>query len=154
MGVAELPPGGTIPPRSPRLTGPGRAVVCGAVNDTNDRAITPEEIANGRLLAAVAYLPGLCFIGLLGFPENRYVGLHARQGFVLLLIEIVVAIAFGIFDASIGQIPWVGLILGAILKFVVWMAVLLVTVYGVAKGASGEPARLPFLAEAADKVPF
>ena len=136
------------------MTGSGRPVVSGAVTDTNDRTITPEEIANGRLLAAVAYLPGLCFIGLLAFPENRYVGLHARQGFVLLLIEILVAIAFAIFDASIGQIPWVGLILGAILKFVVWMALLLVTAYGVAKGASGEPARIAFLAEAADKVPF
>jgi len=136
------------------LTRPVRPVVSGAVNDTNDRAITPEEIANGRLLAAVAYLPGLCFIGLLGFPENRYVGLHARQGFVLLMIEILVAIGFGIYDASLGQIPWVGLILGAILKFLVWMALLLVTAYGVAKGASGEPARIVFLAEAADKVPF
>lgn len=131
-----------------------RPVLSGAVTDTNDRTITPEEIANGRLLAAVAYLPGLCFIGLLGFPENRYVGLHARQGFVLLLLEILVAIAFGIYDASLGRIPWVGLVLGAILKFAVWMALLVVTAYGVAKGASGEPARLPFLAEAADKVPF
>ena len=136
------------------MTRPARPVVSGAVNDTNDRAITPEEIANGRLLAAVAYLPGLCFIGLLGFPENRYVGLHARQGFVLLMLEILVAIGFGIYDASLGQIPWVGLILGAILKFLVWMALLLVTAYGVAKGASGEPARIAFLAEAADKVPF
>ena len=136
------------------MTRHARPVVSGAVNDTNDRAITPEEIANGRLLAAVAYLPGLCFIGLLGFPENRYVGLHARQGFVLLMLEILVAIGFGIYDASLGQIPWVGLILGAILKFLVWMALLLVTAYGVAKGASGEPARIAFLAEAADKVPF
>jgi uncharacterized membrane protein len=124
------------------------------MNDSSEQAITPEEIANGRLLAAVAYLPGLCFVGLLGFPENRYVGFHARQGFVLLLLEILVAIAFGIFDASIGRIPYVGLVLGAILKFAVWMALLLIAAYGVAKGASGEVARMPFLGEAADKVPF
>ena len=136
------------------MTHHGRPVVSGAVNKPGDGSITPEEIANGRLLAAVAYLPALCFIGLLGFPENRYVGFHARQGFVLLLLEILVGLAFGIFDASIGRIPWVGLVLGAILKFAVWMALLLVTAYGVAKGASGETARIPFLAEAADKVPF
>lgn len=136
------------------MTGPPRPVVSGPVNDSSEGTITPEEIASGRLLAAVAYLPGLCFIGLLGFPENRYVGFHARQGFVLLLLEILVAIAFGIFDASIGRIPYVGLVLGAVLKFAVWMAILLIAAYGVAKGASGEVARMPFLAEAADKVPF
>lgn len=124
------------------------------MNQTPQHAVTPEEIANGRLLAAVAYLPGLCFIGLLGLHENRYVGFHARQGFILLLVEIVVGIAFGIFDASLGRIPVVGLVLGSLLKFVVWMGLLAVTVYGVAKGASGEMARIPFLAEAADKVPF
>jgi len=124
------------------------------VNETSEPSITQEEISNGRLIAAVSYLPGLCFIGLLGFPENRYTVFHARQGFVLFLVEIVVAIAFGIFDASLGRIPWVGLILGAILKFVVWIGLLIVTVYGVAKGASGELARVPFLGEAADKVPF
>ena len=136
------------------MTGPPRPVVSGPVNDSSEGTITPEEIASGRLLAAVAYLPGLCFIGLLGFPENRYVGFHARQGFVLLLLEILVAIAFWIFDASIGRIPYVGLVLGAVLKFAVWMAILLIAAYGVAKGASGEVARMPFLAEAADKVPF
>lgn len=118
------------------------------------RAITPEEIANGRLLAAVSYLPGLCFVGLLALPENGYVGFHARQGFVLFLLEIFVGIALLMFDASIGRIPYVGLVLGALLKFAVWMALLLITAYGVAKGASGEMARMPFLADAADKVPF
>ena len=124
------------------------------MNEASEQTITPEEIASGRLLAAVAYLPGLCFIGLLGFPENRYVGFHARQGFILLLMEIVVGIAFLIFDASLGQIPYVGIVLGSILTFAVWMALLVITVYGVAKGASGEVARMPFVAEAADKVPF
>ena len=136
------------------MTQPPRPVLSGPVNDTSEQTITPEEIASGRLLAAVAYLPGLCFIGLLGFPENRYVGFHARQGFILLLLEIVVGIAFLIFDASLGQIPYVGIVLGGILKFAVWMALLLITAYGVAKGASGEVARMPFIAEAADKVPF
>jgi uncharacterized membrane protein len=136
------------------LTQPPRPVVSGPVNEASEQTITPEEIASGRLLAAVAYLPGLCFIGLLGVPENRYVGFHARQGFILLLLEIVVGIAFLIFDASLGQIPYVGIVLGGILKFMVWMALLVITVYGVAKGASGEVARMPFVAEAADKVPF
>jgi uncharacterized membrane protein len=124
------------------------------VSESPERAVTPEEIANGRLLAAVSYLPGLCFVGLLALPENRYVGFHARQGFILFLIEIFTWIALLLFDASIGRIPYVGLVLGALLQFAVWMALLLVTAYGVAKGASGEMARMPFLAEGAEKVPF
>lgn len=122
--------------------------------DAPQGAVPDDEIARGRLLASVAYLPGLCFIGLLGAPENRYVGFHARQGFLLLMLEVVIAIALGIYDGSIGMIPVVGFLVGAILKFILWMSILALTVYGVVKGASGEMARIPVLGEAIEKVPF
>ena len=97
---------------------------------------------------------GLCFIGLLGAPENRYVAFHARQGFLLLLVEVVIAIALAIYDGSVGMIPVVGFLVGALLKFILWMSVLALTVYGVVKGASGEMARIPILGDAVEKVPF
>ncbi len=66
---------------------------CAVPAGSSDDPIPEQEIASGRLLAAVAYLPGLCFIGLLGAPENRFVGFHARQGLLLLLVEIAAWIA-------------------------------------------------------------
>jgi len=116
--------------------------------------IPESDIANGRVLAAVAYLPGLCFLSLFGAPENRYVGFHARQGFLLFLVETIVWVAFMIYDASLGRIPVLGFLVGAVLRFVIGFTLLGATVYGMLKGATGEMVRMPFLRDAIEKVPF
>jgi uncharacterized membrane protein len=116
--------------------------------------IPANEVASGRLLAAVAYLPGLFVIGLMTAPENRYVGFHSRQGFLLLTVEIAAWIAIAIYDASLGRIPLVGFLVGAVVKFAAGMTLLAATAYGVVKGAGGEIARIPYLGDAVPKVPF
>ena len=117
-------------------------------------SIDPEQLERGRLLASVSYLPGLCFLGLLGAPENAFIGLHARQGFLLFLVEIVIAVFFWIYDGTLGRIWLFGPIVGYLIKFPVWTAVLLVTVYGVVRAANGELARIPYLGEQVERVPF
>jgi uncharacterized membrane protein len=117
-------------------------------------SISPEDVERGRLLAAVAYLPGLCFIGLLGAPENAFIGFHARQGFLLLLLEILLTLFFWIYDGTLGRIPYLGPLVGYIVKFVAWTAVLLLTAFGVAKAANGEVARIPSLGDQVERVPF
>jgi uncharacterized membrane protein len=116
--------------------------------------IPERDISTGRLLASVAYLPGLCFVGLLGAPQNRYVGFHARQGFLLFMVELVAWLAIGIYDASLGRIPVLGFLVGAVIKFVAGMGLLAMTVYGVIKGAGGELARIPYLGDSIERVPF
>ena len=116
--------------------------------------ISPEDVERGRLLAAVAYLPGLCFIGLLGAPENAFIGFHARQGFLLLLLEILLTLFFWIYDGTLGRIPYLGPLVGYIVKFVAWTAMLLLTAFGVAKAANGEVARIPYLGDQVERVPF
>jgi len=106
------------------------------------------------VLASVAYLPGLCFLGLLGAPENPFIGFHARQGFLLLLLEIVVALFLAIYDGSLGRIPILGLLVGYLLKFALWTSMLILTVYGVMKGANGEVARIPYLGDQVERIPF
>jgi uncharacterized membrane protein len=117
-------------------------------------AISREEIEKGRLLAAVAYLPGLCFIGLFGAPENRYVRFHARQGLLLFFAEVIACVALAIYDASLGRIPVLGFLIGAVARFVLGFGFLAATVYGVIKGATGEMARIPYLGDAIGKVPL
>jgi len=117
-------------------------------------SINPEDVERGRLLAAVAYLPGLCFLGLLGAPENAFIGFHARQGFLLFALEMALAVFFGIYDATLGRIPFVGPIIGYLVKFAVWTAILLVTAFAAAKAASGEITRLPYLGDHVERVPF
>ena len=115
---------------------------------------TVEEIADGRILAAIAYLPALCFVGFAAAPSNRYVRFHARQGFLLFGVEVVAWTAIWIVSISVGRIPFLGLLVLAAVRLTVGLFLLAVTVYGVAKGASGEFARLPFLGDGIEKVPF
>jgi len=117
-------------------------------------SISEREIVSGRALAAVAYLPGLCFIGLLEAPQNRFVTFHARQGLVLLIVEVIAWIALAIFQGSVGAIPVVGWILTALARLIVGLGFLAVTVYGAAKGASGELVRIPFLGDWAERIEF
>jgi len=116
--------------------------------------ISEREIVSGRALAAVAYLPGLCFVGLLEAPRNRFVRFHARQGLILFLAEITAWIAVAIVDASLGQIPILGVIAGASLRLTLGLGFLAATVYGVAKGLSGETVRFQFLGDLADRLQF
>ena len=117
-------------------------------------SIDPEQLERGRLLAAVSYLPGLCFLGLLGAPENAFIGFHARQGFLLFLVEIVLTVFFWIYDGTLGRIWLIGPVVGYLVKFPVWTAVLLVTVFGVVRAANGEVARIPYLGDQVERVPF
>lgn len=113
-----------------------------------------EEIEVGRILAAVAYLPALCFVGFAAAPTNRYVRFHARQGLILFGVEVAASVGLWIVDASIGRIPYLGLFVSAVAQLAVGLSFLAVTVYGVAKGASGTFARIPFLGDGIEKVPF
>lgn len=117
-------------------------------------SISPEDVERGRLLSAVAYLPGLCFLGLLGAPENAFIGFHARQGFLLFALEGLLAVFFLIYDWTLGRIPYVGPFVGYLVKFIVWTSILLVTAFAAAKAASGEVTRLPYLGEQIERVPF
>lgn len=87
-------------------------------------------------------------------PENPFVAFHARQGLLLLFVEVVVWAALWIYDASLGRIPVIGLLVGAVLHFVCGIALLAATVYGVVKAAVGEMARIPVLGEHVERVPF
>ena len=115
---------------------------------------SPEEIADGRILAAVAYLPALCFVGFAAATDNRYVRFHARQGLLLFAVEVAAWVGLWIVDVSVGRIPFLGVVLVAATRLAVGLALLGVTAYGVANGASGEFARIPLLGDGIEKVPF
>ena len=103
--------------------------------------ISEREIVTGRALAAVAYLPGLFVIGLLDAPRNRFIRFHARQGLVLFLAEAAAFVAILIVEGSLGRIPILGLVVGAVLRLIAGLLFLAVALYGIAKALSGETLR-------------
>ena len=62
--------------------------------------------------------------------------------------------ALAIYDASLGRIPILGFLIGAVMRFVLGLGFLAATIYGAVKGATGEMARIPYLGDAVAKVPF
>ena len=144
-----------IPARFGGLDAPGGACYsCLVTTASPYDSIRPEDVERGRLLAAVAYLPGLCFLGLLGAPENAFIGFHARQGFLLFALEMGLAIFFAIYDGTLGRIPYLGPFIGYVMKFLVWTSILLVTAFAATKAANGETTRLPYLGDHVERVPF
>ncbi len=112
------------------------------------------EQKESRALAAASYILFLCFLPPLLQKENAFAMHHARQGFLLFCLEVVLAIFIAIIDNSLGRIPIIGLILVVLLNLVGWLAVLFTAIVGMIKAVSGELWKIPVLGEYHTKVPF
>ncbi|MCP4571267.1 MAG: hypothetical protein GY838_02855 [bacterium] len=113
-------------------------------------AITVRE----RWLAAICYVPLLVFITVLATRRTDFVARHARQGFALLLTEVVGFFFIRIIEGTLGQIPVLGFLVVILLNLVFFLAVLAVSVLGFTRALFGEDWRLPYLDDLADKVPI
>lgn len=131
---------------------PGACYPSRVANRPQYETMTEREIATGRALAAVAYLPGLCFIGLLDAPNNRFVQFHARQGLALFIAEIIAVLAIAIVEGSLGRVPFLSIVAGMLLRLTLGLSFLGATVYGMLKGFSGDLVRIPFLGDLAERM--
>lgn len=74
------------------------------------------DIEKNRKIAAIAYLSILCLIPLLFRSQSKFAQFHAKQGLILLFIEIILPF-FNIIP-FVGQVIWVcGLILLLVFSF-------------------------------------
>lgn len=48
-----------------------------------------DDLEDVRFAAIFSYIPFLCFIPLMKYSHNKYVTEHAKQGLILLIIEII-----------------------------------------------------------------
>jgi uncharacterized membrane protein len=112
------------------------------------------EQKEARLLGAASYILFLCFLPPLLQKDNQFSMHHARQGFLLFCLEIVLAIFISIVDHSIGRIPVIGFIISVLLNFAGWLSVLIVAVLGIVKAISGQYWTIPVIGEYHKRVPF
>jgi len=113
----------------------------------------PERSSNDSWLAAMAYLPVLCFVPYFLYGDRHFVAYHARQGVLLFLLEVTGSLFLWVLDMSIGRIPFLGLLVIIVLKLAFYLPVLALIVLGFAKGLTGEKGPLPWIGEWADRIP-
>lgn len=104
-------------------------------NENNIFKEASKKVNNKNGLAALSYVWILCLIPLLG-SKDEFVKFHAKQGFVLFLIELVLIL--------VGWIPLVG-----------WLAsliVVLVAIIGIIKALNGERWEIPYVYNLSKKI--
>jgi len=123
----------------------------GSIPNLDDNAVEPKarpeatqegfRTEEGRLAAILSYIPFLCFIPLLNMKENREARLHARQGVILFLIELV-AVLFLVDGIS-----------DFVFKAILIVAIAL-SIVGIYFALQGKSFRLPIIGDLADKTKF
>ncbi len=115
----------------------------------------PEITVKDRWLGAVCYLGVCVFVPILAVKEKSdFLAGHCRQGFALFFVEIVIYVFLHMFDATLGRLPLVGLLLTIVLHLVAMIVCLTLAVIGFVKALSGETCRLPGIDELAERVPI
>jgi uncharacterized membrane protein len=120
---------------------------------TETRNLDP-EIEQGRVLGALSYVPFLCFLPPIFGGKNRFALFHARQGTILLFIEIVIGLALSILSHTIGLIPVLGFAIILPIRLILLFGVLIAAVAGFVKAISGEYWQMPVIGEHIKRVPF
>lgn len=108
--------------------------------DTPDYTVQfdPQDVQANKAIACLSYLGILFFLPLVVNGGNsRYGKFHANQAFILFLAGIVV----GVVGAILGLIPY----LGALLAWLLRLALFALTIYGMVNAGTGKAKELPLV---------
>ncbi|MFH1111844.1 MAG: DUF4870 domain-containing protein [Patescibacteria group bacterium] len=107
-------------------------------NVNTNTTLTQDE----KTWAAMSYLWILCLVPLLLRRQSSYVNFHAKQGFGLFVVELIVSV--------VSIIP----VLGWLIAFIGWFVFVILSVMGLVSALSGKRWRLPMVADYVDKWNF
>ncbi|MBN1756083.1 hypothetical protein JW877_07735 [bacterium] len=100
----------------------------------NGTKFAEEEVNEGKALAAIAYIPFLCFISyLVGKDTNKFVYEHAKLGIILFICEVIT-------------------LLGAIFWRVAFVLIAIVAVIGIIYAVLGKYWKIPLLGDLSQKL--
>ena len=102
-------------------------------------AYSKKDIQEGKFFAIISYISFLCIVSLILKKENKFVLLHAKQGLVLFVIEVV------IFIFSIIPFHW-------IIKIAVFIFFVVISLIGILQALQGTSRRIPIISDLAEKV--
>jgi uncharacterized membrane protein len=100
------------------------------------------EVSDDKVFAAMSYLWFLCLLPLLLKRNRPFVQFHAKQGFLLFVCEVAIA-----------MIAWIP-VLGWLVGFVGWIAAVVLSILGLVAALSGREWEMPVLGQYAKKFNF
>lgn len=106
-----------------------------------------------RLLGALSYLGPACLIPIVMNHKNAWVRWHAGQGFVVFFLECIALGLAIVVDATVGRIPWVGLVVMLILRVGLIVGFVMLSAVGAVKALAGEHSELPLVGRYAKQIP-
>jgi uncharacterized membrane protein len=118
------------------------------------RGAGEEGTDESRVLAALSYVPFLCFLPYFLAPRDEFARHHARQGFVLLVLLVVLGLALRVIEWALTGLPVLGVIVITLSRLAVGLALLGLGLAGALKALGGERFHLPGLAHVAERVPL
>lgn len=113
----------------------------GGSRSSADSGFETFKTEEGRVAAIMSYIPFLCFIPLLNMRDNKEALMHARQGVILFLIELVAVIFLIDF---ISDLVFTGIL----------MVALALSVAGIYFAMQGRNYELPIISDLAKKTDF
>jgi uncharacterized membrane protein len=117
----------------------------------SDPQVAPDSV--DRWMGAIAYVTVFCFVPYLLRPEHPHPRFHAKQGILLLFLEVVAGLALWVIEITIGRIPFLGLLILVIARLAVWLPILGLAVLGFTRALAGETLPLPWIGRYEDVVP-
>ncbi len=115
---------------------------------TNTADITetldPNDIQNNKVMAILAYLSWLVLIPLFAAKDSAFARFHVKQGLLLAICEIIVAVVFTILNTILGQIFIVWVIL-AIIQWIINIGFFVLSIMGIINAAQGKAKELPIV---------
>ena len=111
------------------------------VTDTLD----PNDIQNNKVMAVLAYLSWLVLIPLFAAKNSAFARFHVKQGLLLAICEIIIAVVFAILNAILGAILPVLLIVTSIINWVINIIFFVLSIIGIVNAAQGKAKELPII---------
>lgn len=102
------------------------------------------DIQNNKLMAALAYMGILVLIPIFAAKESKFARYHARQGLILLIVEMIFSVCYWMLSLIVMSISWR-------LYFIVKISgmasyiFLVLAVIGISNAVSGRVRKLPVI---------
>jgi uncharacterized membrane protein len=124
-----------------------------------------EETPSNRVIAAVGYVPFLCFLPIFARKDDDLARFHGKQSLILLAALIGIWVLIWIVDLVLGHILGSIFLIGSLFKVIDWLvhylvggavslAYFIAIIAGAIQALAGKEWRIPFISTFASQLPL